>query len=170
MADHGVSKTYDMLSELFFFFFWPKMRHDVNKVCARCIAFNQAKSRLQPHGLYSPLPVPNCPWIDISMDFVLGLPRTRKGYDSIFVVVDRFSKMAHFIHCHKTDDANHIDDFFFREFVRLHGIPKSIFSLVKWLILFIVTKLMMQNILMTSSLGNLYDCMAFLKASLVIVM
>jgi len=57
-----------------------------------CTVGKQAKSRLQPHDLYPPLPIFNGCWIDISMNFVLGLPKTRKAYNSIFIVVGPFSK------------------------------------------------------------------------------
>ncbi|WVZ58317.1 hypothetical protein U9M48_008598 [Paspalum notatum var. saurae] len=122
MGHFGVKKTQDVLST---HFFWPRMKRDVERFVARCTTCHKAKSRLNPHGLYMPLPVPSTPWEDISMDFVLGLPRTKRGRDSIFVVVDRFSKMAHFIPCHKSDDAVNIANLFFQEIVRLHDLRKS---------------------------------------------
>ncbi|KAK1697074.1 hypothetical protein QYE76_013771 [Lolium multiflorum] len=125
MGHFGREKTLLMLAD---HFYWPKMRRDVDRYVRRCITCNKSKSKLKPHGLYTPLPAPTTPWEDISMDFVLGLPRTKRGHDSIFVVVDRFSKMSHFIACHKSDDASHIANPFFREIVRLHGVPKTIVS------------------------------------------
>ena len=87
MGHFGAKKTESVLID---HFFWPRMRHDVGRYVLRCDICRKAKSPLNPHGLYTPLK-------DISMDFVLGLPRTKRGSDSVFVVVDRFSKMAHFI-------------------------------------------------------------------------
>jgi hypothetical protein len=125
MGHFGVKKTEDVLA---FHLFWPKMRHNVECYVSQCTTCNKAKSRLNPHGLYMPLPVTIVPWEDISMDFVLGLPRTKRRRDNIFVVVDHFSKMAHFIPCHKSDNASHVADLFFTEIVRLHGVPNTIVS------------------------------------------
>ena len=91
MGHFGIQKTLDMLQENFY---WPHMKHDVHKFCERCIVCKKSKSKVMPHGLYSPLPIPDFPWIDLSMDFVLELPRTRNDMDSIFAVADRLYKMA----------------------------------------------------------------------------
>ena len=125
MGHFGVKKTEDVLAT---HFFWPKMRRDVERFVARCTTCQKAKSRLNPRGLYMPMPVPSVPWEDLSMDFVLGLPRTKKGRDSIFVVVDRFLKMVHFIPCNKSDDVVNVADLFFREIIRLDGVPNTIVS------------------------------------------
>jgi hypothetical protein len=69
MEHFGVKKTGDVLST---HFYWPWMRHDVERYVFDCTTCNKAKSRHNPHGLYMPLPVPSAPWEDISMDFVLG--------------------------------------------------------------------------------------------------
>jgi hypothetical protein len=69
MGHFGVKKTENILAA---HFFWLKMRRDMVHFVARCTTGQKAKLRLNPHGLYMPLPAPSVPWKDISMDFVLG--------------------------------------------------------------------------------------------------
>ena len=125
MGHFGRDKTFARLSKNYF---WPKMFRDVSRFTNRCSTCRKAKSQSQSHGLHMPLPIPYQPSEDISMDFMLDLPRTRNGKDSIFVVVDRFSKIAHFIPCNKIDDASHVANLFCREILRLHRVPRTIVS------------------------------------------
>jgi hypothetical protein len=119
LAGHfGRDKTLTLVQE---HFVWPKMVRDVLRHVKQCQICHRAKSRKQNTGLYISLPVPNAPWEDVSIDFVVGLPRTQRNKDSIMVVVDLFSKMAHFVPCNKTLDASHVADLYFIEIVKFHA-------------------------------------------------
>ena len=75
-----------------------------------------------------PLPIPIWKWEDISIDFVVGLPRTAKGYDSIWVIVDRLTKSAHFIPVDTRYTAKKYAGIYFDQIVTLHGVPLTIIS------------------------------------------
>ena len=121
----GENKTLLMLRE---HYICPSMSKDVQDILRRCATCQVAKSHSLAYDLYTPLPIPTIPWVDVSMDFILTLLRTQRNKDSIFIVVDRFSKIAHFITCDKTNDATHITHLYFREVIRLHGIPRFLVS------------------------------------------
>ncbi|XP_048236347.1 uncharacterized protein LOC125371405 [Ricinus communis] len=76
MGHFRIAKTYNVLIK---YFFWPNLKRDVMRICERCVTCQQAKSKVKPHGLYTLLPIPSEPWVDNSMDFVLGLPRKKNG-------------------------------------------------------------------------------------------
>jgi hypothetical protein len=127
----GLAKHFDhdkMFSKINESCYWPGMREDVKRFMDRCKICQHLKGKRQNAGFYQPLPILDRPWYAVSMEFILRLPRTQRGFDSIFVVVDRFSKMAHFIPCQKTSDATHIANLFFKEVIRLHGLQRSIVS------------------------------------------
>ncbi|GKD82187.1 RNA-directed DNA polymerase [Tanacetum coccineum] len=103
LAGHfGRDKTVKLVQERFF---WPNMITDVARIVNRCRSCHVAKAQHSNAGLYTPLPK-----------------------DSIMVVVDRFSKMTHFVPCAKTYDASKVARLYFAEIVKLHGVPKSLTS------------------------------------------
>ena len=103
-------------------FYWPKLEREVIRHIHRCQICHIAKSRNQNIGLYKPLLVSKAQWENVSIGFFLGFPKTQRQKDSIMVIVGRFSKISHFIPYHKTNNASHIADLYFKEVVCLHGI------------------------------------------------
>eukprot|EP00253_Pinus_taeda_P010631 PITA_10631 len=110
-------------------YFWPGMKKSIVKYLSQCLECQQIKAEHQhPAGLLQPLPVPEWKWEVISMDFITGLPKTKRNNDSIFVVVDKLSKAAHFIPVQSTYRAAQIAHIFMQNIFRLHGLLKDIIS------------------------------------------
>jgi len=118
-----------MLTALRKEYYWPGMKKHVAEYLARCLECQQIKTEHQhPAGLLQPLPIPEWKWEIISMDFITGLPKTKRNNDSIMVVVDKLSKAAHFIPVQSTYRAVQIAHIFMQNVFRLHGLPKTIIS------------------------------------------
>ncbi|GKF55654.1 putative reverse transcriptase domain-containing protein, partial [Tanacetum coccineum] len=105
-----------------------KMYQDMKKLywwltCAKVKAKHQ-----RPSGLLQQPEIPEWKWEHITMDFVTGLPRTPSGYDSIWVIVDRLTKLAHFLPMKKTDSMEKLTRLYLKEIVCRHGVPLSIIS------------------------------------------
>ncbi|CAN6445407.1 unnamed protein product [Victoria cruziana] len=110
-------------------FWWPGMRRDITDFVAHCLICQQVKAEHQrPGGLLTPWELPEWKWDEVTMDFVMGLPKTRRSHDAIWVVVDRLSKSAHFLAIRATLPLDALADLYIREIVRLHGVPKAIVS------------------------------------------
>ncbi|KZV40786.1 DNA/RNA polymerase superfamily protein [Dorcoceras hygrometricum] len=122
----GSTKMYKDLQQLYW---WPGMKRDVAKFVAECLTCQLVKAEHQrPAGLLKPLPIPEWKWESITMDFVTGLPRTVQGYNSIWVIIDRLTKSAHFLPVKMTYEVSRYAELYVKEIVRLHGVPISIVS------------------------------------------
>jgi len=122
----GAHKTKNLVERLFY---WPTIDRDVRKYVQQCHSCQSNKAgNQQPAGLLQPLPVPSEPWESVSMDFITHLPTSMEGHDSIFVVVDRLTKMVHLIPTHTTVTAVETAHLFLNHVLKLHGFPANFVS------------------------------------------
>jgi hypothetical protein len=121
----GFYKTYRRLAANVY---WIGMKGTMQEFVKSCdVCQRQKYLTSSPGGLLQPLPIPERIWEDISMDFITGLPKS-KGFEAIFVVVDRLSKYCHFIPLKHPYTARSLADTLCKEIVRLHGVPLTIVS------------------------------------------
>nr|AAV31288.1 putative polyprotein [Oryza sativa Japonica Group] len=122
----GSTKMYQDLKQQFW---WASMRREIAEYVALCDVCQRVKAEhRKPAGLLQPLKIPEWKWEEIGMDFITGLPRTSSGHDSIWVVVDRLTKVAHFIPVKTTYTGNKLAELYMARVVCLHGVPKKIVS------------------------------------------
>jgi hypothetical protein len=121
----GRTKTFELVSR---HYCWKGMNSNVRQYVSNCRTCWRIKPRRDRHqGLLQPLPIPERSWQHISVDFITSLPLSN-GYDAVLVIVDRLTKMRHYVPCHMTDNAEDVSRIFIREIYRLHGAPVSVVS------------------------------------------
>jgi hypothetical protein len=122
----GSNKMYHDLRSLYW---WTRMKREIANYISECDTCQRVKaSHLKVAGTLQPLPIPSWKWEDLNMDFIVGLPNTSRHHDSIWVIVDRLTKTAHFLLVHTTHRAEKYAEIYIDQIVRLHGIPKTIVS------------------------------------------
>ncbi|KAL4368219.1 hypothetical protein GQ457_05G024210 [Hibiscus cannabinus] len=122
----GGNKMYQDLKSRYW---WPGMKRTVTEFINKCLTCQQVKAEHQvPSGLLQPIFIPQWKWENVTMDFVAGLPMTPSKKDSIWVVVDRLTKSAHFISVRTDYTINKYAELYLKEIVRLHGVHVSIVS------------------------------------------
>ncbi|KAJ9545199.1 hypothetical protein OSB04_024906 [Centaurea solstitialis] len=122
----GSDKMYKGLKE---HFWWPGMKKDIATYVSKCLTCARIKAEHQkPSGLLQQPEIPEWKWERISMDFVTKLPRTKKGHDSIWVIVDRLTKSAHFLPIKESFSIDRLAQLYVDEIVMRHGVPISIIS------------------------------------------
>jgi hypothetical protein len=122
----GENKMYHDLKATYW---WYGMKRDFAEYVALCDTCQQVKAEHQRSArLLQPLQVPEWTWEEIAMDLVMGLLRTQSGYDSIWVIVDRLTKVSHFIPVKSTYSGPQLVELYMSRIVCLHGVPKKIVS------------------------------------------
>ena len=101
---------------------------DIKKFVKSCGVCQHTKGSQQRSGFLQSLPIPDQPWKDISMDFIMGLPLTPRGYDAIYTFVDRLTKCVHLVPTHSTIDARGSAELYIQNVFRLHGLSSTIVS------------------------------------------
>ena len=105
------------------------MKREIAKYVSECDVCQRIKaSHLKMASTLQPLPIPSWKWEDISMDFIVGLPNTSQKHDSIWVIIDRLTKTAHFLPVHSTYSTKKYAEVYLDQIVHLHGVPKTIIS------------------------------------------
>ena len=118
-----------IVAQLQCYCYWPQMIESVSKYIKGCVMCSTSKPSNKRLGLYTPLPVPSRPWERISMDFVGGLPMSRKGHDYLYVVVDRFNKMCILMPCVKQVTTEKTAHIFFQNVWVHFGFPHLLFQI-----------------------------------------